>query len=270
MPYRAAGRICRPPAPAVLACRYERRARALKKVVVANLKGGAGKTTVATTLAAWWAGQGYSTCLLDLDPQRAATTWLRRRPANRPAIHGLHPPSQTAGVTLSFALRIPQDAERLVVDTPAGLGGTALADVVRGAAAVLIPVLPGEMDSDAAARTVADLLLVGKLDRKSGRLAVIGNRVRRRTIGAERLERFMAALDIPLVATLHDAQAYVHAVREGLGLHELSARRLGGERMAWVPLLEWIESRPMEISAQTALGRVVSEYQPPGGRRVES
>ncbi len=242
----------------------------MKKVVVANLKGGAGKTTIATTLAAWWAGQGYSTCLLDLDPQRAATTWLRRRPANRPSIHGLHPPSQTSGVTLSFALRIPHDVERLVVDTPAGLGGTALADTVRGAAAVVIPVLPGEMDSDAAARTVADLLLVGKLDRKSGRLAVIGNRVRRRTIGAERLERFMAALDIPFIATLHDAQAYAHAVRDGLGLHELPARRLGGERMAWVPLLEWIESRPMEIDAQTALARVIGEYQPLGGRRVES
>lgn len=226
----------------------------MKKVVVANLKGGSGKTTIATTLAAWWAGEGYRTCLLDLDPQQAASGWLRRRPANRPPIHGLQPPSRAAGVTLSFALRIPHDAERLVVDTPAGLSGASLADTVRGAAAVLIPVLPSTMDSDAAARTVADLLLVAKLGRHSGRLAVICNRVRRRTLGAESLQRFIAALDIPLVTTLHDAQAYAHAVRDGLGVHELPARRLGGERMAWVPLLEWLESRELEISAQTALG----------------
>jgi chromosome partitioning protein len=108
----------------------------MKKIVVANLKGGSGKTTIATTLAAWWAGKGYKTCLLDIDPQQAASAWLRRRPANRPPIHGLRPPTQATGVTLSFALRIPHDTQRLVVDTPAGLSGTALADTVRGATAV--------------------------------------------------------------------------------------------------------------------------------------
>lgn len=226
----------------------------MKKIVVANLKGGSGKTTIATTLSAWWAGKGCKTCLLDLDPQQAASAWLRRRPADRPPIHGLHPPTQATGVTLSFALRIPHDTQRLVVDTPAGLSGTALADTVRGATAVLIPVPPGEMDSDAAAHTLADLLLIAKLERRSGRLAVIGNRVRRRTLGATRLQKFIAALDIPLIATLHDIQAYAHAVRDGLGLHELPSRHLGGERMAWVPLIEWLESRTMEISAQTALG----------------
>ena len=226
----------------------------MKKVVVANLKGGSGKTTVATTLAAWWAGQGYKTCLLDLDPQHAASAWLRRRSDQHPKIHSLNLPTQRSGVTLSYALRMPHDAERLVVDTPAGLVGGALADTVRGAAAVLVPVLPGALDGDAAARTVSDLLLIAKLGRHSGRLAVIANRVRRGTIGAERLQRFIDALDIPLIATLHDLQAYSHAIRDGLGLHELPKRRLGGERMAWLPLLEWIETREMEISAQTALG----------------
>jgi len=226
----------------------------MKKVVVANLKGGSGKTTVATTLAAWWAGQGYKTCLLDLDPQRAATAWLRRRSDEHPRIHTLSLPSQRTGVTLSFALRMPHDAERLVVDTPAGLAGGALADTVRGAAAVLIPVLPGAMDSDAAARTVSDLLLIAKLGRHSGRLAVIANRVRRGTLGADRLQRFIDAIDIPLIATLHDLQAYSHAIRDGLGLHELPKRRLGGERMAWLPLFDWIEARRLEITAQTALG----------------
>lgn len=232
----------------------------MKKVVVANLKGGSGKTTIATTLAAWWASKGYKTCLLDLDPQQASSSWLRRRPPDQAPIHGLQPPAQTAGVTLSFALRMPHDTERLVVDTPAGLRGIALADTVRGAAAVLVPVLPGEMDGDAARRTVSDLLLIAKLGRHSGRLGIIGNRVRRRTIGAERLQQLIAALDAPLITLLHDSQAYVHATSEGLGLHELPSRRLGGERTAWLPLLKWIESRPMEISAQVALTRIIHDH----------
>lgn len=226
----------------------------MRKIVVANLKGGSGKTTVATSLAAWWACAGRDTCLLDLDPQGAAAAWLRRRPKTRPAIHGLSLPTRPAAVTLSFALRIPPTVERLVVDTAAGLSGAALTDTVRGAAAVLVPVVPGEMDSAAAARTIADLLVVAKLGRRSGRLAVVANRVKRGTVGARRLKRFVDSLEIPLITTLHDAQAYIHAVREGLGLGELRSYRTGGEREAWQPLLEWLETRQLEISAETALG----------------
>jgi len=226
----------------------------MRKIVVANLKGGSGKTTVATSLAAWLRADGHDTCLLDLDPQGAASAWLRRRPDNRPAVRGIAPPTHSGGVTLSFALRIPPLVERLIVDTPAGLAGAELADTVRGAAAVLIPVLPGEMDSAAAARTIRDLLLVAKLGRHSGRVAVVANRVRRRTVGARRLERFIDTLDIPLVATLHDSQAYVHAVREGLGLNELKSYRTRGECEAWQPLLDWVRTRGLEITAATALG----------------
>lgn len=226
----------------------------MRKVVIANLKGGSGKTTIATSLAAWWACAGRNTCLLDLDPQGAAAAWLKRRPKSRPSIHGLSLPSRPAAVTLSFALRIPPAVERLVVDTAAGLNGSSLADTVRGAAAVLIPVAPGEMDSAAAARTIADLLVVAKLGKSSGRLAVVANRVKRGTVGARRLERFMGSLKIPLIATLHDAQAYSHAVREGLGIGELKSYRTGGEFEAWRPLLEWLETRQVEISAETALG----------------
>jgi len=226
----------------------------MRKIVIANLKGGSGKTTVATSLAAWLGGAGHDTCLLDLDPQGAASAWLRRRPNNRPRIRGIAPPPRSRAVTMSFALRIPPLVDRLIVDTPAGLIGADLADTVRGAAAVLIPVLPGEMDSAAAARTIRDLLLVAKLGRHSGRVAVVANRVRRRTVGARRLERFIANLDIPLVATLHDSQAYAHAIREGLGLNELKSYRTRGEREAWQPLLEWLAERRVEISAATALG----------------
>ncbi len=226
----------------------------MRKVVIASLKGGCGKTTISTSLAAWWSQEGRETALLDLDPQGAATAWLRRRPPQRPLISGISPTSQARAVTLSFALRIPAGVERLIVDTPAGLAGTALADTVRGAAAVVVPVLPGEMDTAAAARTIADLLVVAKLGRHSGRLAVVANRVRRRTIAARRLQRFLTTLDIPLLTTLHDTQAYAHAIRHGLGLSELKSYRTAAECHAWQPLLEWLEARDLEISAETALG----------------
>lgn len=225
----------------------------MKKIVVTNLKGGSGKTTLATSLAAYYASRSSETCLLDLDPLQAATSWLRRRDSALPTIHGLGLAPRGGNVTRSFALHTLQDIDRLIVDTPAGLPATDLADCVRGAAAILIPVQPSQVDCDVAARTIADLLLVAKVGRQSGRLAVLGNRVRRRTLGADRLQRFLDALAIPLVTTLHDKQAYAHAICNGLGIHELSSRYTGGERAAWLPLLEWIESRELEVNVQTAL-----------------
>lgn len=226
----------------------------MRKIVVVNLKGGSGKTTIATTLSAWLAGLEQATTLLDLDPQEAAWGWLGRRPPTCPGISALSPAHAPQGMTLSFALRIPVGTEWLVVDTPAGLDGIHLAEVVRGAAAILIPVLPGEMDYRAAARTISNLLLQAKLTRHSQRIGLIANRVRRRTVGARQLEYFIAALDIPLVATFHDTQAYAHAIRKGLGLGELQSSRLLEERAAWRSLLDWIASRPLEFTAQTALG----------------
>ncbi len=234
----------------------------MRKIAIVNLKGGSGKTTIATTLSAWLAGCEQATTLLDLDPQEAAWGWLARRPPTYPRISALSPAHIPQGMTLSFALRIPTGTKWLVIDTPAGLDGTRLVEVVRGAAAILIPVLPGEMDYRAAAKTISNLLIRAKLTRYSQRIGLIANRVRRRTIGARQLEHFTATLDIPLVATFHDTQAYAHAIRMGLGLGELKSSRLAEERMAWQSLLIWIASRPLEFTARTALGAQQSHPSP--------
>ncbi|HAS28601.1 MAG TPA: hypothetical protein DCS56_00375, partial [Alcanivorax sp.] len=48
-------------------------------ILVANSKGGCGKTTLATNLAAYFAHSGQAVTLLDLDPQQSATQWVRLR-----------------------------------------------------------------------------------------------------------------------------------------------------------------------------------------------
>ena len=49
-------------------------------ILVANPKGGSGKTTLATNLAGYFAKTGESVTLRDLDRQQSATRWLERRP----------------------------------------------------------------------------------------------------------------------------------------------------------------------------------------------
>jgi len=52
-------------------------------IVVASSKGGAGKSTLSTNLAAHYALQGKRTALIDADRQKSATHWCEKRAARQ-------------------------------------------------------------------------------------------------------------------------------------------------------------------------------------------
>jgi chromosome partitioning protein len=218
--------------------------RPLLKIVVLNTKGGCGKTTLSTSLAAYYASQGYDTALLDTDPQGSSLRWLANRGGREPAITGLTGCDKTGRVTRSFLMRVPPATERLIVDTPAAIDSLRLQDAVRGAHAVLIPVLPSDIDIHAASHCIADLLLSGRIENRHERVAVIANRVKKQTRMFETLRRFLHTLEIPFVATLRDTQNYVYATERGMGVHELKDRNVKQEVHEWEPLIAWLESRP--------------------------
>ncbi len=58
----------------------------MQTILIANPKGGSGKTTLATGVAGWLAGKRQRVALQDLDPQRSSREWLLRRPALFPRI----------------------------------------------------------------------------------------------------------------------------------------------------------------------------------------
>ncbi|MGD8688548.1 MAG: AAA family ATPase, partial [Gammaproteobacteria bacterium] len=196
------------------------------KIVVINPKGGCGKTTLATNLASYYAGRGHRTVLMDYDPQGSSTRWVRNRSRELPPVECIEAYSRNEGVTRSWQLRTPLETQRLVVDTPAAVAAHDLPQLTRGADAILMPVLPSDIDIAAASRCIADLLLIAKIDRRSDRMAVVANRVRRNTRMYGSLMRFLDSLEIPFVATLRDTQNYVQAHREGRGIHELKPWRV--------------------------------------------
>jgi chromosome partitioning protein len=205
----------------------------VQTILVANPKGGSGKTTVATNLAGWLAGKRQRVGLLDADPQQSATQWLARRPALFPPI---------AGFGRDAGKRELKDvgAEWLVIDSPAGLHGDALRDALRRADVLLVPVVPSSFDIAATTeflRGIADYKSV-----RAGEVAIglIAMRVDGRTVAATELDAFLQGLDLPVVTHLRDTQVYIHCARDGFSVFDLPRSRAEHDWAQWKPLTRWI------------------------------
>jgi len=205
----------------------------LQTILVANPKGGSGKTTLATNIAGWLAGKRQRVGLLDADPQGSSSQWLARRPALFPPVAGF------AGDTRRREIK-DVAPDWLVVDSPAGLHGDDLRDAVRRADAMVVPVSPSVFDMDATERflaVVADLKAV----RVGGvAIALVAMRVDARTRSAADLETFLGQFDLPLVTHLRDTQVYVYCARDGYSVFDLPRSRGEQDWEQWKPLTRWI------------------------------
>ena len=215
----------------------------MQRIIVLNPKGGSGKTTIASNLAACYAVRGHRPALMDLDPQGSSMRWLRKRPDDNPPIHGIAGFERSAAVTRSWQMRIPAECTAVIIDTPAAVESQAFPEITRGADAILVPVMPSDIDIHATAKCVADLLLVAKIRRSDHRIGIIANRVRANTLVSQSLMRFLDSLDIPLVATLRDTQNYVRAVEAGVGVYEMPRWQVQQDWEHWRSLTDWLTAR---------------------------
>lgn len=220
----------------------------MQKIVILNPKGGSGKTTIATNLASYFAVEGLRPTLMDMDAQGSSTHWLSKRVKGQPLIRGIAGFERHSGVTRSFATRLPLDTERLVVDTPAAVEPQKLPELTRNATAVLVPVLPSDIDIHAAAKCISNLLLIAKIRRDEHRIAVIANRVKKQTLMYKALMKFLDNLQIPVITTLRDSQAYIRSAESGVGIFEMRQKEVREDLEQWLPLVGWLAQRkPLHI-----------------------
>ena len=121
--------------------------------------------------------------------------------------------------------------------------GQDMPDMTKSADAIIVPVLPSDIDIHACSRCIADLLLIAKVRRDENRIAVIANRVKRNTLIYQSLMRFLETLRIPVIATLRDSQNYVRAAEQGVGLHEMKKALVAQDLEDWAPLLAWLKAK---------------------------
>ncbi len=203
--------------------------------MVMNAKGGCGKSTLATNLAAYYADAGYGVALADYDPQRTSLDWLERRPDSRPKIAAI------AGFEDGLK-HAPRQADYVIIDAPARSHGKELTDLVRHAETIIIPVLPSTIDMQASDRFIKELQAVGKVNRKQAKIGVVANRVREYTLIYEELDEHLTAMRVPYLASLREAQNYVRAYTRGLGIFELPEYLAWPDWEQWEPLTKWLRS----------------------------
>ncbi len=203
------------------------------RILVANSKGGCGKTTIATQLAGALAVSGHRSHLADADRQRSSLAWLASRP---PGVAPVMPLDWTEEIGDP-----PKGKGFLVIDGAAGLRGQRSVELANLADLLVLPVLPSAFD-EAATRRFLDR--IEKLRRiASGRLpiAIVGNRIRAGTRAAASFEQFVAGLGRPIVARLRDSQLYADFAATGVSLFEARGSRVRTFQDDWYPLLAFIE-----------------------------
>ena len=212
-------------------------------ILVANSKGGAGKSTLSINLASVCAARGLRTALVDCDPQGSSAEWLRRRPPRLPAVAGVaareHGPF---GAERNLSLSMPPDAERVVVDTPARMNIFDLDRMLRCANVILVPVLPSPLDISASAAFVSSVLRSAAFRRQPGpQMAVVPNRVTLDTLHFRRLQVFLRGLRVPLMDPLRESKLYLRAVDMGYGVHEFKSQQAAVERAQWQAIADWLD-----------------------------
>jgi chromosome partitioning protein len=203
-------------------------------VLVANPKGGCGKSTVATNLAAAFAAGGLRTALADADRQRSSLFWLDRRPTSVSPVTGL---DWTDGAT-----DVPAGIARLVIDCPAGLRMKRFRGLLEIADAVVVPVLPSPFDEHAAARFIERAREIKAIRKHRVAFGVVRNRVRVRSRAAAHLEAFVGELGATDLGAIHDRAWYTDVAAAGLGIFDLPLARISAICEDWVPMVRFIEN----------------------------
>jgi chromosome partitioning protein len=201
-------------------------------VVIANPKGGVGKSTLSTNVAGYLASRGHSVMLGDVDRQQSSALWLKLRPeAARPI--------NTWDISADQIAKPPSGTTHMVLDTPAGLHGKRLKEVLKIANKILVPLQPSIFDIYATRAFLDDL--AASRHSSSVEIGLIGMRVDSRTIAADKLQEFVEGLGLPVVGYVRDTQNYIHLAARGLTVFDVAPSRVEKDLQQWQPICDWLD-----------------------------
>ncbi len=199
-------------------------------IVIANPKGGVGKSTIATNLAGYFASQGHNVMLGDVDVQQSSRSWLALRPASLPKI-------QAWEIEDGHVAKPPKGTTHIVLDTPAGFDGKRFDKVMQLADKVIVPLQASMFD------ILATQEFLKKLSQRKDKfdLGVLGMRVNIRTRAADQLTQYVHGVGVPVLGLLRDTQNYVQLAANGATLWDVAPSRVEKDLAQWHDVLRWVD-----------------------------
>ena len=166
----------------------------------------------------------------DADVQQSSRAWLALRPGSLPQI-------ASWDIAEGHVARPPKGTTHVVLDTPAGLSGTRLEEVLRIADKVVVPLQPSMFD------ILATQDFLQKLAAKHGKTAVgvLGIRVTVRTRAADQLAHYVQGLGLPMLGYLRDTQNYVQLAAHGATLWDVTPSRVEKDVAQWQEMVRWVQ-----------------------------
>ena len=207
----------------------------MRTILVASSKGGAGKTTIATNLAAHFALEGKRTVLVDADRQKSATHWGEKRAGLPSAVLPVD------GSRRGWEKAIPDDTQVVVIDAPAGSMADELGPFLDRADAVLVPVNPSMIDLEATVPFLNSLAAHARVKKGKLPVALVGNRLKPWTSASQQAMGQLKGWPYPLAGELRDTQAYVLMVALGKSVFDYHSEQIRSHQDDWAPLLKWLK-----------------------------
>jgi chromosome partitioning protein len=208
----------------------------MKTVLVASSKGGAGKTTIATHLAAQSALDGLRTALVDADPQASSTRWAQKRAGLDSAVLAIDGTRRKA-----WRKQVPDDTQRVVVDGAAGAMADELDPFLETVDAVIVPVVPSTFDIEATVPFLDSLARHPRVRKGTLRVGLVGNKLKPWTNVSQQALDLLKQWPYPLVAQLRDSQGYVVTTALGKSLFDYHSAQVREHQSDWQPLLRWLK-----------------------------
>ncbi|MEM7219698.1 MAG: ParA family protein [Pseudomonadota bacterium] len=227
--------------------RQQKQSKSTRRILIINGKGGCGKSTIATNLAAAYASRGLSAALVDYDSQASSTDWHELRDSAAPTVTVI-PMHQRVSMyqTRAFSHQVPTDCERIIIDTPSGARERNIDQLIKQSDVILVPMLPSPLDVRSGSRFIAELLTHRGFRAQPRAVGVIVNRLQPNNPIQAKLLHSLECLDVPCIATFQDSTLYSRAAEAGAGVVEIDQEGDAdrSECDKWFELIEWIETQP--------------------------